>query len=202
MKKTLTTILVLLISMLSQAQTKQTGWVTELNSNKTALPGVQVTFYGASPTKSMNDGKFNLNFREKKLGDVITYNDIYKKGYEIVNQKELQTAKLSKTNLKIILAVARKITHLKAQYYDISIKALTAGHDRKIRQLKKQLGENSEKFAIEKRKLKEELENAKEHAHKLAEQFEYDSAGILYQQLWLLDTTNIENTSDYADCIY
>ncbi|NER06145.1 MAG: tetratricopeptide repeat protein [Okeania sp. SIO3C4] len=30
-------------------------------------------------------------------------------------------------------------------------------------------------------------------------QFEYDSAGILYQQLWELDTTHVENTYNYAD---
>ncbi|MEA2041034.1 MAG: tetratricopeptide repeat protein [Bacteroidota bacterium] len=287
MKQTLL-IALLIANAVTFAQTTQKGWVTKLNSGKKAVAGVQVIFYGAPPTDTDGEGNFNLKFKTKKPGDLIVYDKIYKKAYEIVNEKELRTAKLSNYKLKIVLAAAGTVAQLKAEYYDISIAALTAGHDRQINKLKKQLGEskiNEEKFVGEQRRLQEELENAKKHADELAEQFartnfddvgelykrafeqfklgeiqkaidilnekdliaeaqkvitdkqtidslknelalreeenllrrdtlmrtlklkaelyslqfEYQQADTVYHQLWLLDTTNIENTSDYAD---
>ncbi len=286
--KHLTTLFLMLFGLSAATQTTQKGWATQLNSNKNPVAGVEIIFYGAGTTTSGSDGNFALLFKQKKPGDLIVYDQIYKKGYELVNEKELQTAKLSQHELKIILATVGTVAQLQAKYYDISIKALTAGHDRKIRQLKKRLGQaqiNEEKFVAEKRKLNEELENAKKTANELAEQFartnfddvgdlykrafeqfkqgqiqkainilnekdliaeaqklqrdkarndslkqvlahreqenllrrdtlmrtiklkaelyalqfEYDSAGILYRQLWQLDTTHVENTYNYAN---
>ncbi len=272
----------------SLAQTPQTGWVTSLNSNKTPLAGVQITFYGAADKTTDIAGNFKLTFRGKSLGDLIVYEEIYKKGYEIVNIKELQTAKLSKQKLKIILCKAGLIAQKQVEYYNISVKAITAGHERQIKELKKQLDASKiaeEQFVMQQRKLMEEKEAAIKYANELAEQFartnfddvsdlykrafeqfqlgnidkaieimnekdlisaanalindkqttdslktllavreqdnllhrdtlmqtiqlkvellvmqlEYEKADTLYQQLWLLDTTHVENTFNYAN---
>jgi hypothetical protein len=175
MKKNIFLCLFSFWAIVSVAQTTQKGTVRELNSGKKPVAGVQIIFFKANPTDTDGEGKFQTAFSGKKDGDLIIYDKIYKKGYEIVNEKALQTAKLSTGNLlDIILCKAGVISQKKVEYYDISVKAITAGHERRIRQLKMQLADAKiaeEEFLKEQSKLTEEKANALKYANTLAEKF-------------------------------
>jgi tetratricopeptide (TPR) repeat protein len=187
MKKVLLMVL-LLSTFLLHAQTTQKGIVVELNSGKNPVAGVEIIFFEAQPTTTDNIGAFSLNFSKKQTGDKITYKTIFKKGYEIVNEKEVQTARLAGDKLKIILCIQGIIAQKKAEYYDISIKAITAGHDIQIQKLNKLLDEakiNEEYFILETRKLQDEMANAQKYADELAEKFartNFDDVNDLYKR--------------------
>lgn len=120
----------------------QSGMVLEHNSGKKPLAGVQIIFSGALPASSDQQGNFRLVFSGKKVGDLIFYKEITKKGYELVNEKELQILKIGNTeNLgkDIILAKAGVLDAAKKQYYDISDRALLAGFNREKNALDKRL---------------------------------------------------------------
>lgn len=111
----------------------QTGLVREQNSNKTPLANVQVIFSDALPSSSDQSGRFRLAFSGKKPGDLIFFQEITKKDYEIVNQKELHVLKIgSNTNLgkDIILTKVGQLDAAKKEYYGISDKALQASFNK------------------------------------------------------------------------
>jgi hypothetical protein len=170
------------------AQTYQTGWVTEINSSRQALPGVQLIFYGAPPTDSDNDGYFSLAFQDKKPGDLIVYNKILKQGYELVNEKELQTAKLSNEKMTVVLAPEGYVAQKQAEYYGISIDAFTASFEQKIKGLEQQLQDaevSEENYMKEYRFLQDQYNEAVKRAGELAEKYartNFDDVSDIYRK--------------------
>ena len=86
------------ISLFAQAALIQNGLVREQNSGKRPVADVQVIFSQAVPATSDQSGKFRLAFKDKKAGDLVFMTEITKKGYELVNDKELQHVKLSSSD--------------------------------------------------------------------------------------------------------
>jgi hypothetical protein len=82
-------ILFVFISGCSFGQSLVKGFVTEQNSNNKPIPGVQIISLGATPDISDNNGYFQLEFANKQPGDRLIISEIYKKGYEVVNKKEV-----------------------------------------------------------------------------------------------------------------
>lgn len=170
------------------AQTKQQGVVKILNSNHKTLAGVEIIFHGAKPVYSDKNGGFILDFEDKKYGDIIIYGKTNKKGYEIVNLKEIEVSKLSKEKLKIILCPSGEIIQNKLDYFNTSVKSIVEGYQRKTGQLKKQLDKgkiNKAIFNLEQKELLSEKGNALEYADKLAEQFartNFDDVSGLYKK--------------------
>ena len=124
-----------------KAQT-QNGVVREQNSNKKPIAGAQITFTDAVPTSSDQLGNFRLAFSGKKAGDLIFFTEITKKGYEIVNEKELRVLKIGNANQlgkDIILAKSGVLDAAKKEYYDISDKALLASFNKEKNALQEQL---------------------------------------------------------------
>lgn len=59
---------------------------TDFNSNKSPLPGVQLTATDAPATDTDASGNFQFNFSKQKPGMAIASPNVYKKGYELVNK--------------------------------------------------------------------------------------------------------------------
>ena len=136
----LTFIFFLLITNICAQE--QQGLVREQNSNKKPVPEVQIIFQDAIPTISDDNGKFRLVFSGKQEGDLIFYNEISKRGYEIVNEKELQILKIAtsgKLSKDIILAKDGILDAARKQYYDISDEALANSFNEEAKKLKTQL---------------------------------------------------------------
>ena len=120
----------------------QNGLVREYNSGKKPVAYVQIIFSDAGSTASGPSGKFRLAFSGKKPGDLIFYKEISKKGFELVNERELQILKIGNTdNLgkDIILAKVGVLDAAKKEYYNISDKALLASFNKEIKALQGKL---------------------------------------------------------------
>ena len=76
----------------------QKGQVREQNSGKKGIPGVQIIFKDAIATVSDGAGYFLLVFQNKKPGQLIFKKQIYKDGYELVNEKDFDIVKISDTD--------------------------------------------------------------------------------------------------------
>jgi tetratricopeptide (TPR) repeat protein len=121
---------------------RQIGKVRLLNSGKKPLSFVQVIFKDAIPTTSDNNGAFELNFQDKTPGDVIFYDKIYKKGYDLVNEKVLMHLVLTNTGklaTDVIMAKEGQIESSRKEFYQIADSALTASFIRKMNELKRRL---------------------------------------------------------------
>lgn len=102
------------------AQTTQKGIVTEMSSNNKPVAGAEIKVAGASPTDSDNEGRFVLTFTSSLPGDPLMINDIYKKGFKIVNYEKVSNWNISPASeLKIVLGRTEIINALRKKYYDI-----------------------------------------------------------------------------------
>jgi len=124
------------------AQTIQKGWVTEQNSGNKPIQGVHIIAIGAAPAVSDINGWFELKFKDKNTGDKITITEVSKKGYEVVNKKEVDNWHISTHPdelFKIVVCPAGLLTQNTIKYYNISLKAVTEGYENKIADLQAQL---------------------------------------------------------------
>ena len=102
------------------AQTTQKGIVMEMSSNNKPVAGAEIKVAGASPTDSDQEGRFILNFTASLPGDPLMINDIYKKGFKIVNYEKVANWNISSASeLKIVLGRTEVISALRKKYYDI-----------------------------------------------------------------------------------
>ena len=102
------------------AQTTQKGIVVEMSSNNKPVAGAEIKVAGASPTDSDQEGRFILNFTASLPGDPLMINDIYKKGFKIVNYEKVANWNISSASeLKIVLGRTEVISALRKKYYDI-----------------------------------------------------------------------------------
>jgi|GEM_PF-3850699 len=184
-------ILCLLLAMplfVCAQRTNQTGWVTELNSGKAPLAGVQIEYEDAPSTTSDDGGSFELSFLEKKYGDLVFMRTISKLGYELVNEKELLYPTLSSDKIKIILCKKGTLDQMRAEYYNLSKEALSRGYRKQIKRLKsalksKKIEEKDYFFKI--KGLQEQLKKSEEKASELADKYartNFDDVSVEYKQ--------------------
>jgi len=133
--KQLTYFLILLLHTGTvYSQITQKGLVREFNSGKQPITGVGIQFIGAVSTESDVEGKFELRFNSiKKYGDPISFVEAKKAGYEVVNETNMHSLRLSSDNIlqtDLILAKTGVIQTAKAEYAGASLKALTQGYER------------------------------------------------------------------------
>lgn len=120
LRKIIVSAFILLHAVVMSAQVDQHGSVTLYDSGKTPLAGVQVTSFGAPATDTDQQGAFVLRFPDKTPG-MTAYTDLYKKGYEVVNQDEVSKFILSGKNvLKAVMAPAGTVESVKMEYYGIA----------------------------------------------------------------------------------
>jgi tetratricopeptide (TPR) repeat protein len=115
------------------------GMVRELNSGRKPIADVQIIFASAAPTTSDQAGRFRLDFINKKVGDAAFMTEINKKGYELVNRKELEHIRLGTQGIEIILAKAGVLEAARIEYYNISEKEIKIGFEKEKNRLKEML---------------------------------------------------------------
>ncbi|MDZ7878468.1 MAG: tetratricopeptide repeat protein [Saprospiraceae bacterium] len=131
---------VTLLSAYAQTSLTQNGLVREQNSGKKAVADVQIIFSNAQTTVSDKIGKFVLTFPDKKAGDIAFRADIAKKGYELVNEKEVEQVRLSQNNaalpIDVIVAKAGTISSQQRMFSNLLESTLKSSYDDKKRQLR------------------------------------------------------------------
>ena len=190
--KVLIVIGVLLLSFqwtLSQV-TLQAGLVREINSNKRPLAGVQIVFMDAKSEVSDNEGQFQLAFQNKEAGDLIFSEKIYKAGYELVNEKDLELLKISSSpnlGVNIILAKEGTVNAAKKEYYNVSDAALRANFEKEKTKLLNQLRSakrTQKEYVSDLKELQAQFDHQKSRLDALAEKFariNFDDVESLYR---------------------
>jgi tetratricopeptide (TPR) repeat protein len=199
MKNILFSIAFVCVAFYAQAQKiVQNGQVRLQNSKyetgKTEyIGGVQIKFDGSVATTSDNAGKFSVLFLDKNVGDILSKERIYKEGYELVNEKELDfpnltVKKADRLGTDIIMAKKGTLEIAKKQYYNISDKELLAGFERQKKDIEKKY-KAAKISQAEVAKKYEELEKnyilQRQNLDALAEKFaktNFDDVSVLYQE--------------------
>lgn len=136
MKKTFVLLSALLCLNSINAQTSQKGSVKLFNSGNAPLSGVQVIAFGATPTDTDSDGNFLLSFPSMNVGNAISIPQIYKSGYELVNDALTSEWILSeKRDLKLVMAPEGTIQEAKAKYYKIGSENYSAKYSHAVDEL-------------------------------------------------------------------
>jgi len=194
MKNLITSILILFVSIGLFAQI-QNGIVREINSDKKPLNNVYIKFDGSVPEASDDKGSFRLAFSGKEAGELIFMEEITKKGFEIVNIKEIEELPLSNTDrlaTDIILAKSGVIAAAKKEYYDVSDAALLASFEREKKRLRNKIQQNEisqKQYQAEKTQLQEQYDIQKSTLDAMAEKFarvNFDDVDNLYKEALLL----------------
>lgn len=146
----------LLISAGLSAQVSQKGNVRIFNSQHTPLAGVQLTAFGAPATDTDRNGAFCFHFMNLKAGTAISSPEVYKKGYELVNDDMLNGWILSeKRPLNIVMAPEGTVEEQKNRYYSISLTHYT-------KRLNKTMQEINQLYTQQKITLKERTRRLEE----------------------------------------
>jgi tetratricopeptide (TPR) repeat protein len=131
------------MTLTAQTNLIQNGCVRELNSGKKPVPEVLIIYSNAAPATSDQAGKFQLNFTDKKANDWAFRADIARKGFELVNEKELDHLKLSQNNAPlntdIIVAKIGTIGDAQRQFAAAIETALKSNFDNEKDALRKAL---------------------------------------------------------------
>jgi tetratricopeptide (TPR) repeat protein len=181
--------------LFTQVALIQSGLVREQNSGKRPISDVQIIFSDAVPTTSEQSGKFQLSFKDKKAGDLIFMTEITKKGYELVNKKELEVIKIGSSNnlnVDIILAKEGTVNAAKKEYYGVSDKALLAGFNAQKQKIQNQIknAELTQQDYLDKLEdLQKQYERQKMSLDVLSEKFarvNFDDVSEVYKEALLL----------------
>lgn len=175
----------------SFAQSTFKGVVTLQNSNKIPLHGVQIMALGSNPTTSDNQGAFQIVLKNKRPGDKVSINKIYKEGYEVVNKKDIENYLIpSKADhfAPIVMCPEGTIAENTAKYYDISLSALTKNYENRIKELQIQLENlqiNAEAFNKQALELNNQFLTQQNNLEELAMKFaleNFDDCSLLHKQ--------------------
>src|SRR5688572_30794984 len=98
-------------------QVTQHGYVKEISSNYRPIVAVQVRYEEAPITASNKAGEFELVFARKRPGDIARMVKIYKDGYVVVNDLEINERVLTeKAKLKIVMSLESNLIASKKKY--------------------------------------------------------------------------------------
>lgn len=123
-KSTIISILLITHVICCNAQVIQHGIVKEYNEElqKTPLANVEILVSDAGQRVSGNDGKFQLRFRTKKLGDHVSVTRIEKLGYEIFNRDAIAQWNVSDADhpFTIVMCNSEKFKKIRDNYERVS----------------------------------------------------------------------------------
>ena len=126
-----------------QAQVRQQGEVVLQNSGRQPLAGVQVRAMGATPATSDAAGRFDLHFSKSRPGQLLLLDDVYKDGYELVNEEALKQWTVSRSSiLPIVMCRKGALAAAQEKYYEIGRSHNMARYAEACRQLDEQLAQN------------------------------------------------------------
>ena len=122
-----------------QAQVRQRGEVVLQNSGRQPLAGVQVRAMGAIPATSDAAGHFDLHFSKSRPGQLLLLDEVYKDGYELVNEKALEQWTVSQSSkLPIVMCRKGALAAAQEKYYEIGRSHNMARYADACRQLDEQ----------------------------------------------------------------
>lgn len=108
------------VAVTLDAQVRQEGTAVLQNSGHQPLAGVQVMAVGAAPASSDGNGRFFLEFRSGRPGDMLKVNDIYKSGYSLVNEAALRNWRLSGDRpVEVVLCPTDVLLNRQEEYYGV-----------------------------------------------------------------------------------
>ena len=121
-------------------QVRQSGQVTLQNSGKQPLSGVQVRAMGAVPASSDVQGNFNLHFNKARPGQLLLLDEVYKEGYELVNEQALKQWTVSPSRpLPIVMCPKGTLAAAQEKYYEIGKQHNMQKYGQACKQLEEQL---------------------------------------------------------------
>jgi len=177
------------------AQTTQKGIVVEMSSNNKPVAGAEIKVAGASPTDSDQEGRFILNFTASLPGDPLMINDIYKKGFKIVNYEKVANWNISSASeLKIVLGrteVEKEYRKTLAELEELKKQnALSAvEYDQKVDSMSKSMMEWQKRLEIYALKFacinRDELDAMEKQAMELLDHGDVHGAIRLYEEMKL-----------------
>ncbi len=134
----------ILALMPMQAQVRQHGKVTLQNSGHQPLPDVQIRALGAIPATSDAAGNFDLHFSKARPGQMLLIEDIYKEGYELVNEVALKQWTVSPSRqLPVVMCRKGTLAAVQEKYYEIGKSHNMARYAEACKQLDEQLEQNA-----------------------------------------------------------
>ena len=168
------------------AQTTQKGIVMEMSSNNKPVAGAEIKVAGASPTDSDQEGRFILNFTASLPGDPLMINDIYKKGFKIVNYEKVANWNISSASeLKIVLGRTEVINALRKKQNALS----AVEYDQKVDSMSKSMMEWQKRLEIYALKFacinRDELDAMEKQAMELLDHGDVHGAIRLYEEMKL-----------------
>ncbi len=152
----------LLLQVGLYAQTIQRGVVVEMNSGNKPIAGVSVVTLGAIPADTDQGGRFQLTFLHKQPGARVVVKQVYRQGYEIVNQKALEEWVLSEKNeFRIVLCKNGMLDESRRRFYNIGQDRYYALYADTQKKLQKALAMNQIATAAYNEKLKQATDEYK-----------------------------------------
>lgn len=126
------------------AQVKQVGHVTLQNSGRKPLSNVQVRAIGAIPAESDAKGHFTLQYNKARQGQLLLLDQVYKAGYELVNERALSKWVLSSSGIvPIVMCPSGTLIAAQQKYYDIGRDYNMTRYAEACDKLEKQLHKNA-----------------------------------------------------------
>ena len=160
------------------------GKIVLANSGGKPVLNAQLTAFGANPGVSTSAGLFQLDFPEKNPGDVVMV-IVQKKGFEVINKKDLERVVLRQNPdeiLEIVMCPEGEWQKNAAVYFGIATKAINEEFDKRLKKIETEIIGGKE---AEIRRLTEERDAALAQAKPMAEEFaqvNLDEASDLYKE--------------------
>lgn len=177
MKRLILTLLVFICPSILLAQSIQKGKIVLQNSGGTPVEGVSIRADGALPTISDQNGTFLLSFSTLKAGDRIICEEIYKKNYEVVNEKDIQQWFLSeKEDFIIVLCHQGTLNESRDRYYEVGKQTLQQNFE----SLKKQYNLLLNDHKISQQEYQKRLSNAYDALHTALDKLNFFSEKLAH----------------------
>lgn len=117
------------------------GVVVQQNSGKRTLSGVKITTFGGNSTYSDSNGHFEIKYQNKNAGDNIILM-CEKNGFEVINEKELESVIIRKDPddiVKISMCNIGERNKLALQYYNIILENTNKRIDSDLKELNRKV---------------------------------------------------------------
>jgi hypothetical protein len=129
--------------LITTGQVSQKGIVYELSSGNKPITGVSIIVQGSSISTSDNNGQFILVFQKKRGGEPVFIDQLYKKGYEVVNSEDVQNWVFSPSNVfTIVMCKEGLLAESRRKFYKIGEDYYETEYNKSLKEFKRQMESN------------------------------------------------------------
>ncbi len=175
MKRIVIVLLQLSIVGVVLGQSSQKGKVVLINTNNQPLALVEVSARGSNVTTSDAEGDFTLFFERDMYGQVVSFNSIYRAGYEVVNEIDLRIWIVSNDRYcKIVMCKKGYLDQERERYYNLGKGIYYTRYTEKASELKRLIAENkltTERYQQEEEAAMAEYRSAMNKLNEYADKF-------------------------------